>query len=106
MSIKGIDTQIMITRLPDNVRETSALQKKPEFTQEFLGLQGKINDAQDQSKVIKTNESEMENIRTDVDEDAEGGYGGGGSGSEKKKDEQQEPEFLVPPGNNFIDIKV
>ena len=108
MSIKGIDTQIMITRLPDNVRDTSALMKKPEVTQQFLAAQGKINDAHDQARVTRTQESEMEKIRTDVDEDSEGGYGGGDGGEKQEKGENKEtlPELLVPPGNNVIDIRV
>jgi len=107
MSIKGIDTQMMITRLADNVRETSAMQKKPEVTQEFLAVQGQINDAQDQGRVLRTSESEMEQIRTDVDEES-GGGGGGESAADHKAREEDEfaPGMLVPPGNNIIDIKI
>ena len=105
MSIKGIDTQIMITRLPDNLREASALQKRPEVAQEFLAAQGKVNNAHDQNKVSATLEAEMEQIRTDVDEGSAGGYDGdGGSGSGKKKESDQ--DFLVPPDNHMIDITV
>ena len=105
MSIKGIDTQIMITRLPDNLREASALQKRPEVAQEYLAVQSKINDAQDQNKVSATLETKMEQIRADVDEGSAGSYeGDGGTGSGKKQESDQ--DFLVPPENHMIDIKV
>ena len=106
MSIKGIDTQIMINRSPDVARDASNMQKRPEVQQEFLAAQQKAADAHSQSKVSRTTESEMENIRTDVDGRSSGG-GGEGSGSEKERrnDENQE-NMLVPPGNSVIDIKV
>ena len=106
MSIKGIDTQIMITRLPDNLREASTLQKRPEVAQEYLAAQAKVSDALEQNKVTATLESEMEQIRTDVEEDgASGGYeGSGGSGAEDRSEADQ--DFLVPPDDHLIDIKV
>jgi len=108
MSIRGIDTQIMISRLTDNVRDASALQKRPEFVQDALAAQGRINDAQDQTRVVKTAASEMERIRTDVDDGGGAGYADGSEddGSGKKKKEEIDPDMLVPPGNNRIDIKV
>ena len=103
MSIKGIDAQIMITRLPDTQRDASVMQKRPEVMQDFLAAQGKVNDAHDQNKVSATLESEMEQIRSDVDGGSGSDYeGDGGSGSGGKKEEDQ--DFLVPPGNNVIDI--
>ena len=109
MSIKGIDAQIMITRLPDNVRDMSASQKRTEVAQEYLAAQGKVRDAHDQSRVTRTQETEMERIRTDVDKESSGGSGGseeegGKAGKEDKYDTT--PELLVPPGNNVIDIKI
>ena len=108
MSIKGIDTQMMITRLPDNAKDTSALQKRPELVQDQLAAQTRVNDAQLQSKVIKTSESEMEQIRTDVDGESGGGYGGGeGSGQGKDaRNEEPKPGTLVPPEIHIIDIKI
>ena len=107
MSIKGIDSQIMLSRLPDNVKEASSIQKKPELMQEFLATQGKLNDAQDQTRVAKTSEAEMENIRTDVD----GGSGNDGGEENEKSGEKNEmdevdPDMLVPPGHNVIDITI
>ena len=108
MSIKGIDTQIMINRATDLVRDASAMQKSAEVQQQFLAAQQKAADAQSQSKVSATKESEMENIKTDVDGRSGGGPGGGsgGSGSKEEDNEEIPSGMLVPPGNNIIDIKV
>ena len=108
MSIKGIDTQIMISRQPDNVRDTSALFKKPEVVQDQLAVQQKINDVQDQNKVIKTNESEMEKIRSDTEGGSGGAYGyeaGQGQG-EEEPDDELELGKLVPPETHIIDIRI
>ena len=106
MSIRGIDTQIMISRLTDNIRDTSAMHKRPEVAQDALAAQGRINDAHDQTRVAKTLETEMEQIRSDVDEGGGAGYSGGGEGQGKEHDEETDPDMLVPPGNNKIDIMV
>ena len=108
MSIKGIDTQIMITRLTDNVRDTSLLQKRPEVEQDTLAAQARINDAQSQSKVAKMAASEMEKIRTDVDGGGSGAYGGdGGSGQESDaREDEFELRTLAPPDEHIIDIKI
>jgi len=108
MSIRGIDTQIMINRSPDMAKDASAIQKRPELQQEFLAAAQKAADAQAQSKVSRTTEAEMERIRTDVDGGGNGAAGGEGDGSESKDNEKGEPDkdMLVPPGNNVIDIKV
>ena len=104
MSIKGIDTQIMVARTTDFVRDTSAMQKKPELTQEFLAVQAKVNEAQDQSRVNKTTESEMQKLN--VDDGGGSGGGGGGGGDRNGQDDEQQQEALVPPENHIIDIRV
>ena len=111
MSIRGIDTQIMITRSSDFVRETSNIQKHPEVTQEHLAAQAKIESDVDQSRVLATTEAENENIRTDVDEEREGSAGGEGSGqSSQEEDDTGEvaPELRVAPAayDQLIDIVV
>jgi len=109
MSIRGIDTQIMITRLPDNVKEASAVQKRPEIAQEYLAAQQRINDAEDQSRVSKTLETEMDKVRTDAEEGGSGSYEGGERRSDTDEEEQDDgidPGMIVAPGNNRIDIKV
>ena len=109
MSIKGIDAQMMITRLPDNVKEASAIQKRPEMAQDILANQGHIKDAQEQSRVARTSEAEMEKIRTDVEGGGSGANGGGENGSgpgEEGLQEEIDPDMIVPPGDNIIDIKI
>ena len=109
MSIRGIDTQIMITRATDFVRETSSVQRQPEVAQEHLAAQTKVNSAQDQSRVTATTESEMEHIRTDVDGEGSGAAGGEGSGRENEEmTEEQQAELLVAPAayDQLIDIMI
>jgi len=109
MSIRGIDTQIMITRTADFARETSSVQKQPEVTQDYLAAQTKIESAQDQSRVAATNESEMENIRTDKDGEGSGAEGREGSQQgEEEMTEEQKKELLVAPApyDQLIDIHV
>ena len=109
MSIRGIDTQIMITRATDFVKDTSAIQRHPETSQEHLANQGKIESTIDQSRVKETTESEMENIRTDVDGGGSGAAGGEGSEQEEEEmTEEQKKELLVAPANydQIIDITV
>lgn len=108
MSIKGIDAQMMITRLPDNVKEASAIQKRPEVMQDVLAYREKINDAEVQSRVARTTETEMEGIRTDVEEEGGGAYYGE-RGPDREKDGQNDepgPDMIVPPGNYTIDITI
>ena len=105
MSIKSIDTQIMIARTADFARDTSAIQKKPEITQEYLAVREKINDAQDQTRVAKTLESEKPELRPDEGGGGAGGGGGSESGKKRKNDENEE-DMLVPPSNSKIDIWV
>ena len=107
MAIRGIDTQIMINRLPDNVRAASELLKRPEIVQDMLGAQSKINDAQEQNRVTKTAEAEMEQIRADVDEGAGNEYeGDGGAEHSGEGEEETNPDMLVPVEDHLIDIKI
>jgi len=108
MSIKSIDSQIMIARTTDFSRDSSTVQKRSEIAQEYLAAREKINDAQDQSRVAKTFESKLSELRPDGDGDGGGGGGGGGgSGSGKdKKESETDADMLVPPGKSVIDIRV
>jgi len=109
MSIRGIDTQMMITRLPDNVKEASDIQKRPEHAQQSLAYQAKLNEAQEQMRIAKTMGAEMENIRTDVDGSSGNAYEGEGSESgvsDENEDSESENTLMVPPGSNTIDIRV
>ena len=108
MSIKAIDSQIMVARTADFSRDTSALQKKPEIAQDYLAFREKINDAQDQTRVAKSLDSRKQELRTGDEGGGSAGYdGGGGSGSgEGDKDDEPAPNMFVPPGNSIIDIIV
>ena len=109
MSIRGIDTQIMITRQADFAKDTSNIQRHPEVTQEHLAAQTKVESAQEQSRVAATLEAENEEIRTDVDEDGSGASGGGGSKREEEEmTEEQKRELLVAPAefDQIIDIMI
>ena len=105
MSIKSIDTQIMIARTADISRDASAAQKKPEVSQDYLAVREKINDAQDQSRVSKTLETEKQELRPDEDSGGgSAGYDGQGQGRNKKGN--LDDDMLVPPGDSVIDIMV
>ena len=106
MSIRGIDTQIMITRTADFARETSTTQRQPESNLEHLATQTKVESAHDQSRVASTTESEMDNIRTDVDGSGSGAAGGGSGQEEEEMTEEQKRELLVAPAQHeqLIDI--
>jgi hypothetical protein len=109
MSIRGIDTQIMITRATELVRETSNALRHPETTQNHLAAQGKIESTHDQSRVAATTESDMENVRTDVDGSGSGAAGGDGSKKgEGELTEEQQAELLVAPSDiiHLIDITI
>lgn len=111
MSIRSIDTQIMITRSADMVRETSPLLKNPENFQSQLANVAKQEAADNQSKVLATEESEMENIRTDEDGSGSGAAGGGGShhgedGEEENPNQDSELRVGRSFSNSYIDITV
>lgn len=110
MSIRGIDTQIMITRAADVVKDTSILQKHPQITQENLAERGKLESNQDQARVLAAEHAEMEGIRTDVEGGGSGAAGGGGPGGEEEEEQEQEQqkELLVAPADHeqIIDIMV
>ena len=108
MSIKSIDTQIMIQRSTDFARESSATQRQPEAAQEHLASQTKIESTHDQSRVKATTESDMENIRTDEDGSGSGASGGVSHGNEDEMTEEQKRDLLVAPAaiEHLIDIVV
>ena len=107
MSIKGIDTQIMITRAADFARDNSALLKKPELNQDYLAVQAKAYNAQEKKRIVKTTEIELKKLRP---EDGGGGNQGGWDGDSRSarngREDVLNSETLVPPGDNMIDIRV
>ena len=108
MSIKGIDSQIMITRTPDFARETSFVQQRPEVNQQILAEQQKIAVAQEQGRVKETEEAEMEGIRAEEDGSGGGEYDGKGGHAPDEEDDEElfRPGMFVPPSNNILDIRI
>jgi len=113
MSVRGIDTQIMVTRSADYSRDVGAMNKKPELTQEQLAALHKANVAHEQKKIVETKETDMDKIRTDKDGS---GSGAGGGSSEGQPDEEDTyassnakgsgSSKLVSGSEHIIDIKV
>jgi len=109
MAVRGIDTQIMVTRSADLARDVGALVKKPELTQEQLAALHKMTAALDQKKVMQATQPEMDKVRTDEDRGHSDTYQGSSEESSYEEDNQREKpssEMYVPPGDNVIDIKV
>ena len=110
MSIRAIDTQMMITRSADMVRETSPLLKNPETFQSQLANVAKQEAEQNQSKVQGTEEAEMDNVRADKDGSGSGAAGGGGSGHRDagsvEQDEEPGLEVGIKRNDFLIDITV
>ena len=108
MSIRSIDTQIMVQRTTDVAREASVLQKNPEVAQQHLATQGKADSALAQSRVVATGESEMDNIHTDADGSGSGAGGEGSGSGGKKRRRPGDDELLVPASKEikFIDITI
>lgn len=107
MSIKGIDSQIMVTRTAELAKEASSQIKKNETTQTHLAFQTAATEAEKKISVQTLQESQESELKLDLDkESAHSGHHKGESGSEKKDEEETSSINYVPPGNNIIDIKV
>ena len=111
MSIRGIESQLMVTRSTDQLRDVGAMAKRPELTQDQLAELQKAMSAHQQKKVAETAESEMQKIKTDEDgSNGGGGASGGGRGDADSEQEGAEAHvnraMLVPASDNVIDIKI
>ena len=110
MSIRGIDTQMMITRSSDLVRDVSATQNRPEVNQASLAAHEKFVAAQDQSRVQATLESEMEQIRPDEEGESGNEYEGSGRKGHRNEKENEEDKadtgLKVGQSDHVIDIMV
>lgn len=107
MSIRGIDSQMMITRAADLARDSSALLKRAELTQDYLAIQAKASEAQEQKRVGRKTEVEMQKLQADKDGSGSGAAGYSNANTKRKsRDPAQDPDTLVPPSNNVIDIRV
>ena len=108
MSFKTIDSQIMIARTADYARDASVAARKPEVEQDYRAMREKIIEAQDQTRVAKSEDSQKPEFHPNEGGGGGAGYGGGG-GSEHQDDENaNSPELnlLVAQSENVIDIMI
>ena len=106
MSIKTIDSQIMIARTADFAKDASATQKRPEIAQDYQARKEKINDALDQTRVVKSDDSQKSEFHPDEGGGGGFGYGGGPDSDDGENSGESDANFLVPPGDSMIDIWV
>lgn len=107
MSIKGIDTQIMITRSAELVKESSNQLKKNELMQEYMNIQAAEFERQKKQGVIKASEAGELRLHSD------GKNGHKNTTLKKRRNTRQtnntEDELQIPPvpgGKYKIDIKI
>ena len=110
MSIKGIDSQLMITRAAELMKDSSVQLKKNELMQDFLAVQSKVIEEHEKQKVARAQETQEAEIQLERDRDSAQGERQGGA-SKRKKEETQDPnqkllEQLDSTGNHKIDIKI
>lgn len=108
MSIKGIDTQMMITRAAELTNEASVQVRKGDMSQEFLAIHQKAVAEHDQQSVKGPQKAEQADVKLDQDGSGSGAASsGGGRGSGQREDDRPDPlDQLVPGGQNTIDIKI
>jgi hypothetical protein len=75
MAIKGIDTQIMVTRTAEYVKESEHQMRRNDLMQDYLNVQGKLASEAAGRNVVKTVKAEASALHPDE-------KGGGGGGSE------------------------
>lgn len=72
MSIKGIDTQIMVARTAEMSRDSSVQNRRGELSQNQLAVQNQAQDAQDTHRVGRTEEADQVEIRRDKEREESG----------------------------------
>lgn len=107
MSIKGIDTQIMITRSAELVKESSNQLKKNELMQDYMNIQAAEFERQKKQGVLKA--SEAGELR--LHQDGENGQKNATFKRQKNKKQSNSTgeELQIPPnpgGKYKIDIKI
>lgn len=106
MSIKGIDTQIMVTRSSELAKESSNQLRRTDLMQDYLNVHAAELERHKQKMVLKTVATEQAKLHTDKD-------GSGGSTAsrtmykEKKQSDETPDELKILPDPNdkhLIDI--
>ena len=95
---------MMVARSVEYMKDSAAIQKKSELTQDYQTVLARVDEQRDQMKVARTLEADQVKLHPD-----EGGGNGGGAGEgsgEAGKDSESSPDMFVPPGDNIIDITV
>jgi hypothetical protein len=110
MALKGIDAQMMVTQTTEASRESSRLAYRGELAQDYLGVQARIENENNQERVARAIKSERTEFHPD-----DGGSGGGEDvyygGADGGEDEEGEPpdggeDYLVPAEEHIIDIRI
>lgn len=106
MILKGIDSQIMITRTTDFSKDSNTQFKKGEMTQNFLAVQRSAENAADQTRVSKSQESEQTGLKLDAEREGSGAGGSSGGGRDNENEEDGDESKPAPRGNSIIDIMI
>ncbi|MCL1828980.1 MAG: hypothetical protein FWG32_05735 [Oscillospiraceae bacterium] len=107
MSIKGIDAQMMIARVPDFVRETSTQLKVGDLMQEYLAVQNKIMEDREKSMVTKTNSPHHTELRLENESDGTGSYYESSENRERENSSQQSVlDEEIGVNEHIIDIRL
>ena len=107
MSIKGVDAQIMIARVPDFVRETSAQLKVGDLMQEYLAAQTKAAEDREKSMVTKTNQAYKPELRLENESDGTGAYYESSENDKRENVPQQSVlDEEIGVNEHIIDIKL
>lgn len=103
MSLKGIDSQLMVTRTAEAGKDTANQMRKDINAQEFLSAQSRVMQEQGKQTVAGPEEAYQGQLRPDKDgaKDRRGGRG-------QKKNEGKPDDGELPVGfkENKIDIKI
>ncbi len=106
--IKGIDSQIMVTRAADFVRDTSQLQRQHEIGQNFQAMHTQALAELEKSRVAQTEKIEEAYIKDEEKESSGDSYEQqedqyDGETAEQSHDQPFKPTSL---GSHTIDIKI
>lgn len=104
MSIRGIDTNLIVPRTMDVVKDTAAQQQAGAINQQFSNIlteQTVEHKAQMPNEVLKSKDSDV------VDEDGQGSNNPGAqSQARKRKQEEDDPTNNAGFSESHIDIKI
>lgn len=106
--IKGIETQIMVTRTTDYMREADSQQRKNELARDFHAVQTQALAEHEQKQVTQTLKSQESALQRDKQEKGRGSRKQQGKEQEKHHDEAggTNEATQVEMGNYIINIKI